>query len=94
MIIFPDDSRYILGESNKAPNLKFQIIFYFENFFSGTSGIGYGYNKGEWSTNNLSYIIELGIKNLVNIKSLKMNINFLKDKENIFFVFLKYYFKK
>ena len=88
VIIFPDDSRYILGENNKAPKFKISNYFLFLRIlFSGTSGIGYGYSKGEWSTNNLSYIIELGIKNLVNIKSLKMNINFFLRIKKIFSLF-------
>ena len=88
VIIFPDDSRYILGKNNKAPKFKISNYFLFLRIlFSGISGIGYGYSKGEWSTNNLSYIIELGIKNLVNIKSLKMNINFFLRIKKIFSLF-------
>ena len=89
VIVFPDDSRYILGKNNKAPKFKISNYFLFLRIlFSGISGIGYGYSKGEWSTNNLSYIIELGIKNLVNIKSLKININFflrIKKISSLFF---------
>ena len=88
VIIFPDDSRYILGKNNKAPKFKISNYFLFLRIlFSGISGIGYGYSKGEWSTNNLSYIIELGIKNLVNIKSLKININFFLRIKKIFSLF-------
>ena len=88
VIIFPDDSRYILGKNNKAPKFKISNYFLFLRIlFSGISGIGYGYSKGEWSTNNLSFIIELGIKNLVNIKSLKMNINFFLRIKKIFSLF-------
>ncbi len=88
VIIFPDDSRYILGKNNKAPKFKISNYFLFLRIlFSGISGIGYAYSKGEWSTNNLSYIIELGIKNLVNIKSLKININFFLRIKKIFSLF-------
>ena len=95
VIIFPDDSRYILGKNNKAPKFKISNYFLFVRIlFSGISGIGYGYSKGEWSTNNLSYIIELGVKNLVNIKSLKININFFLRIKKIFSFFSQILFQK
>ena len=43
VIIFPDDSRYILGKNNKAPKFKISNYFLFLRIlFSGISGIGYG----------------------------------------------------
>ena len=39
--------------------------------FKGVSDIGYGYYKGEWSTNNFLILLKLGLRNIKTIKSLK-----------------------
>ncbi len=85
VIILPDNSKYILGKNHAAPQFKISNNFLFLRIlFGGITGISYGYSKGEWSTDNLSYIIKLGIKNLLYIKNLKINVNYFLNIRKLF----------
>ncbi len=77
-IIFPNKSIYILGKK-KSPYFKIINNFIFIRILlQGVSGISYGYYKGEWTTNNLAYIVRLGIANIRSIKSVKIKENIIK----------------
>ena len=78
IIIFPNESRYILGKGKKeAPYFHIKNNFFLIRvLINGVSAIGYGYYKGEWVTNNLSYVLKLGLKNINTIKSLKIKQRF------------------
>jgi len=76
IIKFPDQSKYVIG--NKKNSTYFHIInsfFLIRILFYGVSAIGYGYYKGDWKTNNLSYILKLGLINIKTIKELKIKAN-------------------
>ena len=85
IIKFPDKSKYIIGNKKNGPY--FHIL---NNFFllrvllNGVSAIGYGYYKGEWKTNNLSYIVRLGLINIKTIKTLKIKESFLYKIKKVF----------
>ena len=77
-IIFPNKSRYILGKGNSPTYVHIKNNFFLIRvLINGVSAIGYGYYKGEWVTNNLSYVVKLGLKNINTIKSLKIKQRFL-----------------
>ena len=74
IIIFPNQYRHILGRDNGSPYFHIKNNFFLIRLLiNGVSAIGYGYYKGEWVTNNLSYVVKLGLKNINTIKNLKIN---------------------
>ena len=85
VIIFPNNYKYILGSTINAPYFKILNNFLFIRiFFSGVSGISYGYSKKDWVTDDLSYIIRIGLKNIKEIKSLKLNFDYFFNYRKIF----------
>ena len=62
IIIFPNKSRYILGKGNSPYFHIKNNFFLIRVLINGVSAIGYGYYKGEWKTNNLSYVSKVRIK--------------------------------
>ncbi len=85
-IIFPNKSTYILGKNKKSPYFKIINNFIFIRILlQGVAGISYGYYKGEWTTNNLAYIVRLGIANIRSIKSLKIKENITKKIKGILY---------
>ena len=88
VIIFPNNYKYILGSTINAPYFKILNNFLFIRiFFSGVSGISYGYSKKDWVTDDLSYIIRIGLKNIKEIKSLKLNFDYFFNYRKIFSFF-------
>ena len=85
IIIFPNKSRYILGKGNSPTYFHIKNNFFLIRvLINGVSAIGYGYYKGEWVTNNLSYVVKLGLKNINTIKSLKIKQRFLYKIKKLF----------
>ncbi|MEC8100405.1 MAG: cyclopropane-fatty-acyl-phospholipid synthase family protein [Pseudomonadota bacterium] len=85
VIIFPNESRFILGKGNGTPYFKITNNFFLIRLLiNGVSAIGYGYYKGEWITNNLSYVVKLGLKNINTIKSLKIKQQFFYQIKKLF----------
>ena len=87
IIILPNKKIYIIG--NKKSAVEVNVISYnlfLRIFFYGVSGIGYSYSKGEWTTQNLTKLLEIGIKNNTLLKSLnnKQSFNVLKKMKNLF----------
>jgi len=85
-VVFPDQTAFYLGK--KSCNYCIYIksyLFLFRILFQGISSIGYSYYKGEWETNNLSYVIRLGLTNIKLIGKLKYNkYNYLQFKKLLF----------
>jgi cyclopropane-fatty-acyl-phospholipid synthase len=85
IIIFPNKSRYILGKGNSPTYVHIKNNFFLIRvLINGVSAIGYGYYKGEWVTNNLSYVVKLGLKNINTIKSLKIKQQFFYKIKKLF----------
>ena len=85
IIIFPNKSRYILGKGNSPTYFHIKNNFFLIRvLINGVSAIGYGYYKGEWVTNNLSYVVKLGLKNINTIKSLKIKQRFFYKIKKLF----------
>ena len=85
IIIFPNKSRYILGKGNSPTYVHIKNNFFLIRvLINGVSAIGYGYYKGEWVTNNLSYVVKLGLKNINTIKSLKIKQRFFYKIKKLF----------
>ena len=85
IIIFPNKSRYILGKGNSPTYFHIKNNFFLIRvLINGVSAIGYGYYKGEWVTNNLSYVVKLGLKNINTIKSLKIKQRFFYKIQKLF----------
>ena len=85
IIIFPNKSRYILGKGNSPIYVHIKNNFFLIRvLINGVSAIGYGYYKGEWVTNNLSYVVKLGLKNINTIKSLKIKQRFFYKIKKLF----------
>ena len=79
-LIFPDKSEYRLGKNKSNYFLKIKSNhFFFRLLYYGVSSIGYSYYKGEWTTNNLSYVIKLGIENIKTIKNFKLRQKILEN---------------
>ena len=77
IIKFPDQSIHIIGDNKNIPYFHITNNFFLIRvLFNGVSAIGYGYYKGEWQTNNLSYILKLGLININTIKNLKIRESF------------------
>ena len=80
VVIFPNKSKYIFGNGKESVNFTIKRNFFFIRvLLNGITGIGYSYYKGEWSTNNLPYVIETGIRNINQIKKLK-RLNIVADR--------------
>ena len=87
IIKFPDQSKCIIGKNKESPYFQINKNFFLMRLlFKGVSDIGYGYYKGEWSTNNLSYIIKVGLRNIKTIKSLKVKESFFYKVKKIFLI--------
>ena len=87
IIILPNKKIYIIG--NKKSAVEVNVISYnlfLRIFFYGVSGIGYSYSKGEWTTQNLTKLLEIGIRNNTLLKSLnnKQSFNIFKKMKNLF----------
>ena len=87
IIILPNKELYIIGNKRRALEVNVNSYnLFLRIFFYGVSGIGYSYSKGEWTTQNLTKLLEIGIKNNTLLKSLnyKKNFNFFKKIKNLF----------
>jgi cyclopropane-fatty-acyl-phospholipid synthase len=85
IIILPNKSSYILGKGNSPTYFHIKNNFFLIRvLINGVSAIGYGYYKGEWVTNNLSYVVKLGLKNIDTIKSLKIKKLFFYEMKKLF----------
>ena len=95
VIKLPDNSKFIIGNNKNSPFIHIKKNFFFLRIlYGGVSAVGYGYYKGEWYTNDLSYIIKLGLVNLKTIKGLKIQKSFFNKIKDLFFSYRSNTIKK